>query len=150
MKTAAFFAAAALAAASFTNASAEGPPAGAKPEDKSMSCEQIQAEQAQINADVQKRGEKKAANAKRMGGLMNFAKSAASYAVPGAISQMGGYGGGMTGVLSQSAGWAAQSALQNSASTPHAAPAAKSKASAAEQARLDRLASIAAYRQCAG
>lgn len=119
---------------------------GAKPGDREMTCEAVVAEREDIQAAVAKRGEEQAKSASRREGLARFAKGAISGSLPGVLGHLssGSYVGT---VAAQAASQGAASALNQ----PNAAPAQASapKPTAEQQARLDRLAKIAAYRQCA-
>jgi len=135
----------ALATGAPVRAAAAADPA-ARPGDKEMTCEVVAQERLTIQAAVTKRGEDQAKSAKRKQMLGGFARSFASAAAPSLLGQMGGN--------SMLAGAAVQAANQTAAQTmtaPSAAAAVPTAAPApttAEQARLDRLTRIGAYRQC--
>jgi hypothetical protein len=119
---------------------------GAKPGDREMTCEAVAAEREEIQAAVAKLGEDQAKSASRRQGLARFAKGAIGGSLPGVLGHFSG-GSYVGAVAAQAASQGAASALNQ----PGAAPAQPSapKPTAEQQARLDRLAKIAAYRQCA-
>lgn len=129
-------------------AHAAGAP-GARPNDKQMTCEDVVKEQAEINQAVAKRAEKKAAGKKLGKGLFGFAKTFAGSAVPSAIGTMGGSsvaGSIAARAASQSAGQAIYDAGRTTGNSAQSDAAPQPDAE--QQARLDRLAKIGAYRQC--
>lgn len=134
-----------LAAALATTAQAAAP--GARPGDKEMTCEAVAAERASIDADIARRGEKEAAGAKRKQGFMRFAQGAAAYA-PSLLGQFGG--DSVTGSLAaQAVGQGAMNALDGAQADAAQRQAPQPFATPEQAARLERLARIAAYRQCA-
>lgn len=119
---------------------------GARPGDAEMTCEAVSAERSQIEADVAKRAEAKAAGERRKQGFMAFAKGAASYAAPHVLGQIGG-GSYMGSVAGQAVSQGAQ-AMANTQPEQNDSTASPPAATAEQQARLQRLTKIAAYRQC--
>ena len=130
---------------STTAAFAEGAP-GARPGDKEMTCEDVAKEQAKINKDIKKSADAKNAGKKVGKGLLGFVKNVAQSTVPTAVSGLGGssvVGAAAGRAASQEVGSAIYDAGRNTGNT-----AAEAKATPEQQARLDRLAKIGAYRQC--
>jgi hypothetical protein len=124
---------------------AQAAPAGAKAGDKEMNCAQVTAERAEINQAVVDGAAKKQKSAKLKKGLFGFAKTFASMAIPGATMGLGG--GSMLGSLAVQSVSSTASQAVSSATIGSGAPA-EAKATAKQQARLDRLDKIGAYRQC--
>lgn len=121
---------------------------GARPGDKEMACQDVAKEQAKINGDIQKRAGRKAAGKKLGKGLFGFAKNLAAATVPSTVSGLGGssvLGGAVGRAASQEVGGAIYDAGRT---VGNGAQPAKSAAKPEEQARLDRLSKIGAYRQC--
>lgn len=124
------------------------PAPGARPGDKEMSCEAVAKEQEQINKDIEKRFKRKQSGKKLGGGLLGFAKNLASSTI---VPKVGGLAG--DGVVGGAVGRAATQSIDGAIydagrQTGNAQPQGP-QASPEQQARLDRLAKISAYRQCA-
>ena len=118
---------------------------GAMAGDRTMTCVDIATERASIQEVVAAAAGKKQAAAKSKKRLFGFAKTFASLAIPGAAIGLGG--SSMLGsIAAQSAG---QTASQAVSSTGGATPSVQVGPTAAQQARLDRLQAIGAFRQCA-
>lgn len=121
---------------------------GARPGDKQMTCEDVTKEQAKINKEVQKSASRKAAGKKLGKSLFGFAKNIASATVPSAVGGLGGssiVGAAVGRAASESVG----SAIYRAGETPGGpAQTNEPKPTAEQQARLDRLTKVAAYRQC--
>jgi hypothetical protein len=118
---------------------------GAMPNDKVMTCQMISAERAGINEAVAKKAQGKVKSAKLKKGLFGFAKGMAAAMVPGA-AVLGG--GSMIGSLAaQGASQSAAQALAG-AGSGQTTPVAAAEPTPEQTARLARLDSIGAYRQC--
>lgn len=122
------------------------PAPGAMPHDKTMTCEMIAGERTAITEAVAAKTAQKEKSAKLKKGLFGFAKGMASAMVPGA-ALLGG--GSMIGSLA--AQGMSQSAVQaiNGAGNSAPKPVDVAQPTAEQQARLTRLDTIGAYRQCA-
>jgi hypothetical protein len=119
---------------------------GAKPGDREMTCEAVAAERDEIQAALVKQGEDQAKSSRRRQGLASFAKGAIGGSLPGVLGHFSG-GSYAGAIAAQAAGQGAVSAM-NQPGAAQVQPNAP-KPTADQQARLDRLVKIAAYRQCA-
>ncbi len=134
-----------------TAAQAETKPAataaapGAMPGDKAMTCEMIASERTGINDAVLATAAKKEKSAKVRKSIFGIAKGMATVMLPGA-ALLGG-GSPLGSLAMQGASQGAANALAqggNGAAKPAAAPEPTEE----QAARLQRLDSIGAYRQC--
>ena len=133
-----------VAQATAPKAAAKTP--GAKPGDREMTCETVAIEREQIQIAVARLGEDQAKSSRRRQGLSAFAKGAVGGALPGMLGQLSG-GSYMGSVAAQAASQGAASALNQPGGTQ--AKTGAPKPTPEQQARLERLGKIAAYRQCA-
>ncbi len=126
-------------------AAAKAAPVGARAGDKELTCDQVAAERTQINAAVTEDAAKKEKGAKIKKGLFGFAKTFATFAIPGAAVGLGG--SSMLGSIAAQTASSTASQAVASANVGGSGPV-EAKANAKQQGRLDRLDKIGAYRQC--
>lgn len=121
----------------------------ARPGDREMTCADVSNERAQIMAAINSPATPARGGGAFGRGLMNFARNVASTAAPAVIGSMGG-GSYVGTIAAQAAGQAASQSISDlgDMSTPVATPVVP-QANPEQQARLNRLARIDAFRQCA-
>ena len=121
----------------------------ARPGDREMTCADVARERAQIMTAVNGAVAPARGGGAFGRGLMGFARNMASVAAPAVIGSMGG-GSYVGTIAAQAAGQAASQSISDlgDMSAPVATPVVP-QATAEQQARLDRLARIDAFRQCA-